>query len=188
MSTPSTPFPPKPTTMASPTNPLESLLSGNAQWVQATDPELFKRCAEGQSPKVCVPFCLSPIVDNTPSRCSGSAARTRVSQRLSSRVPTRETFLSTATLQSTLLCYHLPRIDPPSYSQFHPNDDSALSVLTFAVGVVGVEHGRWPSCAPSHLCIHLLQSSSWDTPNAAVRARVSKPSNPQTHCQPRTHP
>lgn len=29
----------------------------------------------------------------------------------------------------------------PRHSQFHPDDDSALAVLSYAVGVVGVEHG-----------------------------------------------
>ena len=142
----SSPFSAKPA-MGSPTSPLASLLSANAQWAQATDPELFKRCAEGQSPKVCVPFHISVVADNIPSRCSGSAVRTRVSQSLSSRGPTRATFLSTATLQSPLPCYRLPCIDSLPCSQFHPNDDSALSVLTFAIDVVGVEHGRCPSCA-----------------------------------------
>ena len=135
-----------------------------SQWVQATDLELFTRRAEDQLLKVCVPFHISAVSE---SRCSGSAVQTRVSQ-------TKQHFCPPDILQSPSSCYRLPLIDQLPCSQFHPNDDSALSVPTYAVDAVGVElHGRCPFCASFLIRMHTL----WDTPNAAERAclEVSNP-------------
>lgn len=77
-------------------------------------------------------------------RCCGSVAQIVAYPRASSLLPSQEICSSTGTSQST------PPSPPPSStqptnalfrSQFHPNDDSALSVLTYAVEHVHVEHG-----------------------------------------------
>ena len=100
---------------------------------------------------------------------------------------------------SGLPCHALTHADVLLHSQFHHHDDSALSVLAFAVDVVGVEHGKCPHYArmlpylphalTATLCPKLYQSSLRDTPNAAVHSHASKPFNPlPRRPQPRTPP
>jgi hypothetical protein len=68
-------------------------------------------------------------------------------------------------------------------NQVHPDDDSVLSVLTYAVAVVGVEHGTPPSStqnlAQLYLCsrerLNRPQFLSSDTRIAAAPRRASEP-------------
>jgi carbonic anhydrase len=113
---------------------LARLLSSNAQWsrdVVSVEPDFFENSAKGQAPKVCV-FSLSPCADVI-----------MVNQVLwigcaDSRVP-----------ESVILACKPGEIfvHRNIANQFHLDDDSALSVLTYAIDFLGVEHGaRFNQC------------------------------------------
>ncbi|KAL4073567.1 carbonic anhydrase [Scleroderma citrinum] len=113
---------------------LLSLLSANAQWAERTDAELFKQCAQGQSPKFLWIGCAD------------------------SRVP--ESVITGAKPGDIFVLRNIA-------NQFQPNDDSAHSVLTFAVDVVGVEHvivAGHTKCAGALACLEAAQSASTRPP------------------------
>jgi hypothetical protein len=130
--------------------------------VNDADPGFFERSAKGQTPKVrcrsvlasqsqtCVHRYHIPIrVRVHARRCSGSDVPTPVSPKVSSLPPPQATYSFIATSPSELRppCFHLPPIailyaSPAAlstltrftYSQIHPDDDSALAVITYSVG------------------------------------------------------
>ena len=138
--------------MIPPRSHVHALLDANATWADAVDraePGFFHKSAQGQYPKARAPApLLTPLSHVHVHRSSGSDAQTRASQNQSSPAHAPATSLSTATLPSTsprnsFSCHVTPHTDRDS--QFHADDDSALAVLSYAVDVVGVEHGAFPA-------------------------------------------
>jgi hypothetical protein len=121
---------------------VEKIFFSKSQWRKAVNgafPDFFEQSAKGQSPKVRVSSFLSMYSS------SGLDAQTRVSPRPSS--PLRDRAISCVIPSSTI---PLPNSFPSvltriyvMYSQVHPDDDSVLSVVTFAVVAVGVEHSTF---------------------------------------------
>ncbi|KAL4077381.1 carbonic anhydrase [Scleroderma citrinum] len=119
--------------MSSPST-LVSLLSANAQWAEHTDSELFRQCAQGQSPKFLWIGCAD------------------------SRVP--ESVVTGAKPGDIFVHRNIA-------NQFHSTDDSALSVLTYAVSVLGVEHviiAGHTQCGGALACLQAAQSTPIQPP------------------------
>jgi len=131
--------------------PLQILLNANKEWAQSVTkdtPDFFTRSAIGQKPKVC-PSMRSVFnhVFKVHFRSFGLAALTREYQNQSSQHLSLAISLYTETLPSMYEQKNLSDIRDIliicTCSQFHLHDDSALSVLTFAIKEVGVEHGEF---------------------------------------------
>lgn len=172
--------------MIPPRSPIYTLLDANAKWADAVDtaePGFFAKSAQGQYPKVPLSSLSLEPLTTSPNRSSGSDAPTRASQSLSSPVHAPVTSLSTVTSPSKQP--HRPLSYPCSprntHSQFHPDDDSALAVLSYAVGVVGVEHGTLSHITQAHILTRAhdrVQSYLPDIPTAEAQQRVIKPLRP----------
>lgn len=129
---------------------IQTLLNANEEWSQSIikdSPTFFTQLAIGQNPKVCPSHTPpNPIYEiEGYLRSFGLAAPTHECRNQSSQHLSQVIFSYTETLRSTytnnseaiIAAHNRP------YSQFHLNDDSALSVLTYAVKAVGVEHGEF---------------------------------------------
>ncbi|KAG2143501.1 carbonic anhydrase [Suillus bovinus] len=106
--------------------PIKTLLNANQEWAQSVvkdTPDFFARSATSQNPKVCQSLCFQSRFQSLFQilwiGCSDS------------RVPES---VITASKPGDIFVHRNVA------NQFHLHDDSALSVLTFAIKEVGVEH------------------------------------------------
>ena len=128
---------------------------------------------------------LTPMVHSTPSssvkhthffvlRFSGWDVQTPVSPKASSPPHLQATSSSIATSPGKFLPYPYQQPNVP-YGQIHPNDDSALAVLTYAIGTfLTIERSCVVSSHPSIQSDHsqLRQSSSSATRTVAVHRQL----------------
>ncbi len=148
---------------------IAQLQAANDEWRNAVlqvSPDFFERSAKGQTPKVLWFGCAdsrvpeSVVLAAKPGDLFVHRNIAKSVSRRRFRFPSSELFDS-ATNQRFLR------------SQFHPNDDSALSVLTYAVEHLGVQHG---SCVshPEQTClshIYLISLSGRCRPHSMRRMR-----------------
>ncbi|KAK7054688.1 hypothetical protein VNI00_003151 [Paramarasmius palmivorus] len=110
-------------------SPIERLFSNNAQWatdVERAEPGFFSQQAKGQAPKVLWIGCADSRVPET-TLTGAKPGDIFVHRNIAKYGPTLHRH------------YTAPLTSP--HSQFQLDDDSILSVLTYAVDFLGVEHG-----------------------------------------------
>lgn len=147
---------------------LARLFVSNAHWAEAVntaDPGFFEKSAEGQSPKVRAITAFLLFFQPCAAMVALSEEITYYHFRL--RCTLRSCFLSCTHRQILWLGCSDSRV-PESVltasrpgdifvhrniaNQVHPDDDSVLSVITYAVEVVGVEHSAPLFHARTHTC------------------------------------
>ncbi|KAF8547533.1 carbonic anhydrase [Imleria badia] len=148
--------------MIPPTSPVHALLAGNAKWADAvnrTEPGFFQRSAEGQYPKALA------CNDTRQVLWIGCA---------DSRVP--ESLITGARPGDIFVHRNIA-------NQFHPDDDSALAVLSYAIGVVGVQHvviAGHTQCGGAAACYQAVSAPTpEDTPSPSTP--LSRWLTPLTH-------
>lgn len=115
---------------------LAQFQAANEEWRKAVlqvAPDFFEKSAKGQTPKVLWFGCADSRVPESVV-LAAKPGDLFVHRNIAKYAPHRP--FRNARFPST---YLLTNFFFPS--QFHPDDDSALSVLTYAVEHVGVQHG-----------------------------------------------
>jgi len=126
---------------------LSQLQAANDEWrnaVAQVDSDFFQNTAKGQAPKVLWIGCADSRVPESVVLAAKPGDLFVHRNIAKYAYGSRRRFPSPL---NALFC-----------SQFHPNDDSALSVLTYAVEHLGVEHGESHLPCLSHLS-HLSRST-----------------------------
>ena len=135
---------------------LSQLQAANDEWrnaVAQVDSDFFQNTAKGQAPKVLWIGC----------------ADSRVPESVVLAAKPGDLFVHRNIAKYASRRGFPPPLNPFFHSQFHPNDDSALSVLTYAVEHLGVEHGS--SHFPSLLHLSHLSRSTRCRPHPMWRVR-----------------
>ncbi|KAG6374167.1 carbonic anhydrase [Boletus reticuloceps] len=158
--------------MIPPTSPVHALLDGNASWADAVDradPGFFQRSAKGQSPKA--PLPIHPLFVSHPTQvlwfgCSDS------------RVP--ESVITGARPGDIFVHRNVA-------NQCHPDDDSALAVLSYAVGTVGVEHvivAGHTCCGGAAACYEAVTARSATATGLEIKTPLHAGSHPSWSSSP----